>query len=102
MITADDEIPVLQKSLDDLAQPLPGFKRRRNIKAEATIELTSFFVTECGCSQSEADIRTAKMGNHLWGWDDAIREKYAGEDKFRGADAVRSRRRRRGKPGPAS
>lgn len=100
--TPEAEIPLLRDSLDHIAQPLPGFKRPQSIKAEATIELTSFFVTECGCSRTEADIRTTKIGNHLWTWDDKIREKYAGEDKFRGAEGARSRRRRHQKPRRAS
>ena len=31
MITADDEMSLRQQSLDNLAQPLPGFKNRRDI-----------------------------------------------------------------------
>ena len=100
MMMADDEIPLLQAVLDGIAQPHPEFKRRPQIKREAMIQLTSFFVTECDISQTEADIRTAKIGNLLWGWDYAIRETYDGVERFRGVDAVRSQRRR--KPPPSS
>ena len=101
MIAAGKDVDALQQRLDRLAQATPWFKGRGDIQAEAVTELTSFFVTECGVSQTVADIRTAKIGNLLWGWDYTIRETYDGVEKFRGVDAVRSHRRRR-KKSPAS
>ena len=94
MTMADEEIPRLQEMLDGIAQPHPEFKRRPQIKREATTQLTSFFVTGCKCFQKEADLRTSEIGNHLWKWGDKVRRKHEGEDKPRAAEAARARRRR--------
>ena len=41
-----------------------------------------------------ADVRTAKIGNALWGWNVQYREEYEGADLWKGAPAIRKRRAR--------
>jgi hypothetical protein len=97
-IIKDEHYPALQERLDRLTEPDHEFRRPRAIKADATEWLTSFFVTECGCSRKDADLRASTIGNHLWSWEDKIREKHEDEEHPRAAEAARSRRRRKSRP----
>jgi hypothetical protein len=73
----------------------PGHQLQVNVDRRSIVTaLADFFVNDCDCSKHDSEIRIAKIGNRFWGWHYAIREKYEGEDKWRGCDAVRNLLRR--------
>ena len=53
-----------------------------------------FFNRQCGLSQRETHVRVGKIGKALWDWNVTVREHYAGEDAWKGSDAIRKRLRR--------
>jgi hypothetical protein len=86
----------LAVSVDQMLTDLPAAMPPREFKTLATECLTSFFVTECGLSITEGDIRTARIGNGLWEWRDPVRDVYDPHTlNARAAETTRSRRRRR-------
>lgn len=57
-------------------------------KRVIAIALDDLFVAQCRRSRRESEIRVAKIGNHFWKWDVAVREK-GKDDKWRGSEAIR-------------
>jgi len=58
---------------------------------DATCQLYWFLVCKCHLSKKDAEIRVAKIGNRFLGWNISLREKYGGEDSWRGSTAIRQR-----------
>ena len=60
-------------------------------KNYATKRLWEFFAKECGLVRNEAEVRVAKIGNALLGWNVPYRERYAGADDWKGSTVIRQR-----------
>jgi hypothetical protein len=68
-------------------------------RADIMRTLFDFFVCDCGLKdRSDAEVRTAKIGNSYWDWDVRVTELYPGKgENWKGSPAVRqavARRRR--------
>lgn len=65
-----------------------------DMRVAATNWLMDFFERHCGLPKNDAEVRAAKIGNTLLGWNVAVREQYDGIVGWKGADAIRKRRSR--------
>jgi hypothetical protein len=57
---------------------------------DPTVDLYLFFV-ERGLTEAEAEVRTAKIGIHFWGWSIDVIPESRGPDRQKGCDAVRKK-----------
>ena len=83
----------IKKGIDALPFPLTvtsGEPVKRPVIPKHTliVVLYDFFLTACGCTGKEAEVRTAKVGNTFWQWNLSFREKFQGRNKNKGCDAV--------------
>lgn len=73
-------------------------------KVDASKQLYWFLVSKCRLAKNEAQNRVAKIGNGLLGQDVKYREKYEGDELWKGSPAIRQRlgrdrgRKRRSEP----
>jgi hypothetical protein len=88
MTASEIDVEITEGQMQDPARP------RREVDADIAVQLTSFFETRCGRSQRDGDVRAAKIGKALLGWEIAVREHGEGPDLPRGSETIRSRRRR--------
>lgn len=58
---------------------------------ESTWRLYSFFTKSCRLLKNEAEVRVAKIGNELFGWKIAYRDKYEGDEQWKGSPTIRQR-----------
>ncbi len=60
-------------------------------KVDASKQLHWFFVSKCRLAKNEAQVRVAKIGEGIFGEEVRYREKYEGEDLWKGSTTIRQR-----------
>jgi hypothetical protein len=72
------------------AEPLLSVMKATEPDGQAIGALFDFFTNEWSLPKDEAEIRTAQIGNHLWGWNFTVIERLKPKsDLRRGCEAVR-------------
>jgi len=58
---------------------------------DSTIRLHKFFRNDCGLPAKETEVRVAKIGNSILGWKVPFRERYEGDERWKGSTTIRQR-----------
>jgi hypothetical protein len=96
--TTDDALNEAEAVLDPQAlkhsEVLVASLSEAEPPVDAMLTLHELFVSY-GLKNNEAEVRVAKIGNHLWDWNVQVTERYSGRENWKGCPAVRKAVRRR-------
>ena len=91
-------LDAVQLSGDSTIDPAaPQVETERTVRDTTIRALYRFFTESCDFAQNEAEVRVAKIGNDLWGWNYTYHEEYdsLSFSRWKGCDAIRKHLARR-------